>query len=202
MKSSDGAGERLVRQLAFLLEVDKLKGVLRQTLLLDGSRRENDAEHSWHLAVMALLLVEHANEPVDLTRVVRMLLVHDMVEIDAGDTYVYDVEAGRDKAERETRAAERLFALPPPDQGADLRALWDEFEARATPEARFASALDRLQPLLHNHRTGGASWKAHGVTRSQVLARNAAMAEGAPALWACAQALVEDAVAQGFLDGA
>src|SRR5262249_50705513 len=147
--------DRLARQIAFIIEIDKAKQVLRQTLLMDGSRLENDAEHSWHLAVMALLLAEYAGEAVDLLRVLKMVLIHDLVEIDAGDTFVYDVEALATRREREERAADRIFGLLPADVEEEFRALWEEFEAQATPEARFAAALDRLQPLLHNYHTGG-----------------------------------------------
>ena len=193
--------DRLARQMEFILEIDKLKQVLRQTSLADGSRRENDAEHSWHLAVMAVLLAEYAAEPqLDLARVVKMLLVHDVVEIDAGDTYHYDEAGNRDKAEREQAAADRLFALLPADQEAELRGLWEEFEARQTPEARYAAALDRFQPNLLNYRTQGRLWREHGVTSAQVIARNCHMAEGAPALWQYAESLIHDAVAKGYLE--
>jgi len=156
--SGDGTTPRLARQLAFLVELDKLKTVLRRTSLIDRSRAENTAEHSWHIAVAAALLEEHAvGHGVDLLRVVKMLLNHDVVEIDAGDTFCYDAEANRDKLEREERAAERLFGLLPADQGAELRALWEEFEARETAEARYAAALDRIQPVLQNLHTEGHS---------------------------------------------
>jgi putative hydrolase of HD superfamily len=191
--------DRLAHQLAFVLEIDRLKGVLRRTLLCDRSRNENSAEHSWHIALMAVLLAEHAAAPVDVARVVEMLLVHDVVEIDAGDTYVYDLEANRDKEEREQRAAERLFGLLPADQAAAVRALWDEFEARATPEARFAHAVDRLQPLLHNFATEGAAWRQHGVVQEQVVSHNRHMAEGAPRLWEHARRLNAAAVERGYL---
>lgn len=190
---------RLVRQLAFLLELDRLKGVLRQSLLLDSSRRENDAEHSWHLALMALVLAEYAAEPVDLAHAVQLVLVHDIVEIDAGDTYLYDEVGARDKEAREAAAADRIFGLLPGDQGLALRALWAEFEARTTAEARFAAALDRLQPLLHNFHTEDASWKAHGVTRDQVLAKCQGIASGSPALWDYACELIATAVERGYL---
>jgi len=197
-----GAEERLARQIDFLREIDKIKGVFRQTWLLDGSRKENDAEHSWHLATMAMLLAEYAAEPgIDLARVVRMVLVHDLVEIDAGDTFAYDEVGERDKAAREQAAADRIFAILPPDQAAEVRALWDEFEARRTGEARFAAALDRLQPLLHNYCTQGAAWREHGVTAGQVLARNRHMAEGAPKLWRYAERLIHNAVRKGYLAG-
>jgi putative hydrolase of HD superfamily len=192
--------DRLARQIKFLLEIDKLKGVLRQTWRLDQSRRENDAEHSWHLAIMAVLLAEYAGAPkLDLLRVVKMVLVHDLVEIDAGDTFIYDEIGARDKPEREARAADRLFAILPADQAAELRQLWEEFEARSSPEARYAAALDRLQPLLHNYHTQGRAWRTHGVTRDRVLAHNRQMAEGAPVLWEFARKLIFDAAAQGFL---
>jgi putative hydrolase of HD superfamily len=197
--SEAAARPRLDQQLGFVLEVDRLKGVLRQSLLRDGSRRENDAEHSWHLALMALVLAEHAAAPVELGRVLGMLVVHDIVEIDAGDTFVYDDAAQATKAQREEAAARRIFGLLPPAQGARLRGLWEEFEARETAEARFAAALDRLQPLLLNFHTGGATWRAHGVRRSQVIARNRSVAEGAPELWAYAARLIDEAVARGYL---
>ena len=191
--------ERLQRQLNFILEIDKLKGVLRQSYLVGADRRENSAEHSWHVAVMAVVLAEHANAPVDVGRVVTMLLVHDIVEVDAGDTYVYDPAGGADKGERESRAAARLFGLLPPDQAAELRALWQEFEAAESADARFAAALDRLMPVLHNVHTGGRSWREHGITAEQVIGRNRRIAEGSEELWRHARTLLEGAVAAGSL---
>ena len=182
--------QRTEQQLAFLVEVDRLKGVLRQTLLCDGTRRENSAEHSWHLALMASVLAEHAAEPVDVARVVRMLLVHDVVEIDAGDTFAYDAGANEDRAARERRAAERIFGLLPPEQGAELRALWEEFERGDTAEARAAVALDRLQPLLLNHHTNGGSWRTHGVKRAQVLRRMEPIRTALPAVWPTVEQIV------------
>lgn len=194
--------DRLSRQIRFLLEIDKLKRVLRQTWHLDQSRKENDAEHSWHVAVMAVLLAEYAAEPgLDLAHVVKMILLHDLVEIDAGDTFAYDDVAARDKPEREQAAADRLFGLLPADQAAEFRQLWEEFEARRTPEARYAAGLDRLQPLLHNYHTQGRTWREHGVTAEQVLARNRHMSEGAPQLWQFAEDLIRDAVRKGYLAG-
>ena len=190
---------RLARQIAFIVEIDKLKQVLRQTILVDRSRRENDAEHSWHIATMVVVLDEYAEPEVDRLRVLKMLLIHDIVEIDAGDTFLYDTAHAASQAAREQAAAARLYGLLPPDQGAALRALWDEFEAGETRDARFAKALDRLQPMLHNLHTEGAMWRAHGVTAADVLARNAVMARGSPALWEYAQALVHDAVKKGWL---
>ncbi len=194
------ADGRLRRQLEFIVEIDRLKGILRQTWLTDRSRPENDAEHSWHLAVMALVLAEYAPSGTDLSRAVRMLVVHDLVEIDAGDTFVYDERGAQDKAGRERAAADRLFGLLPADQGCELRNLWEEFERRDTPEARFAAALDRLQPMLHNYLTGGLAWRKHGVTADRVHARNRHIGDGSPALWDVAQAIIGTAVERGFLE--
>ncbi len=191
---------RLARQIDFIVEIDKLKRILRQTWLMDQSRRENDAEHSWHLAVLAILLAEYSAEPeLDLLRVVKMALVHDLVEIDAGDTFAYDSIGAQDKLQRERKAADRIFNLLPTDQAAEVRALWEEFEARQTPEARYAAGLDRLQPILHNYFTQGKAWLTHGITSEQVLARNAYMAEGAPALWEYVEELIADAIEKGYV---
>jgi putative hydrolase of HD superfamily len=196
-----GVEDRLARQLDFIREIDKLKTISRRTLLMDGSRYENDAEHSWHLAVMALLLKEYGNAPVmDLARVMKMVLIHDIVEIDAGDTYCYDDQGNADKLARETVAARRLFGLLPADQQKEFSALWEEFEARVTPEAQFAAALDRIQPLMHNYFTNGAVWRNHGVTRTKVYDRNRHVAEGSRPLWKFAEALIQDAVKRGYLD--
>lgn len=191
--------ERLQQQMAFIEEIDKLKRVLRQSLVLDASRRENSAEHSWHLAVMALFLAEHADQPVDVTRVVKMLLIHDLVEIDAGDTYAYDTQGHTDKEERERQAAARIFGLLPQDQARQVWELWEEFEANETPEARFALALDRLQPMVHNYRTAGASWKLNQVTSSKVLDRAESITRGSKILGDFAKATIADAVAKGYL---
>ena len=193
------APDRLEQQIRFILEIDALKGVLRRSYVLAGDRPENSAEHSWHVAVMAVLLAEHANEPVDTSRGVRMLLVHDIVEVDAGDTYVYDATGSAGKAEREKRAADRLFGLLPEDQGREFRALWEELETGRTAEARFAGALDRLTPVLHNAHTAGRSWREHGITADRVIARNSAISKGSMALWEYARSLIEGAVAKGHL---
>ena len=193
-------GSRLTRQLEFILEVEKVKQVFRQTVLLHDNRAENDAEHSWHLSLMALVLAEHAAGPgLDMLRVLHMLLIHDLVEIDAGDTFAYDEAGNADKLARETAAAERIFALLPADQCRHIRGLWEEFEARRTPEARYAAALDRLQPILLNYHSGGVAWKRHGISRRQVVERNRTMAEGAPALWRYALELIDAAVERGYL---
>lgn len=191
--------ERLAKQIEFIAEMDKLKGVLRQTLLTDRSRRENSAEHSWHLALLAMVFSEYAKEPVDLFRVLKMLLVHDLVEIDAGDTYCYDEAGNKGKADRENLAADRIFGLLPEGQGEEFRALWEEFEARNTPEAKFAAALDRFQPLLNNHRTGGLMWQKHGIRKDQVYLRNSPMNDGAPDLWEYAEGMIKEGIVNGWL---
>ncbi|MGM3307564.1 HD domain-containing protein [Anabaena sp. WFMT] len=191
--------QRLNQQIQFIIEIDKLKQVLRQTLLTDASRRENSAEHSWHLAVMAITLAEYAPLEVDIFCAIKMLLIHDLVEIDAGDTFCYDVQGNHNKAERETEAALRLFGLLPEAQGKELRLLWEEFEAVATPTAKFAAALDRIQPLLHNQQTEGGTWRIHGITRDQVMKRIAPVETGAPALWPFILQLIEDCIQAGYL---
>ena len=190
---------RLRRQLRFVVEIDRLKAIQRRNLLVDGSRRENSAEHSWHQAMMAMLLVEHADATVDRERVMRMLLIHDVVEIDAGDTFIYDEVGHLDKHEREKAAADRLFGLLPDDQQADLRALWEEFEERRTPEARFAAALDRLQPLMHNLLTAGSRWRHHGVTADRVREINRDVGRGSANLGEVTARLIDTAVDRGYL---
>lgn len=196
----NAGGERLARIMDFVREVDKLKSVYRKTLIMDGSRYENDAEHSWHLALMAMLLGDYVNETgVNLGRVVEMVLVHDLVEIDAGDTYCYDDAGNASKRERERKAADRIFDLLPDDLGRRLRALWEEFENRCTPESRFAAALDRVQPLLHNYFTGGVIWSHHGIGCEKVRDRNRHVAEGSATLWEYAELLIRQAVQDGLL---
>lgn len=186
--------------MAFIVEADKLKEVFRQTILTQSRRSENSAEHSWHFALMVITLAEHANAPqLDVLRVLKMVLIHDLVEIDAGDTFAYDTAHMASQHERECRAAERIFGLLPPDQTQEFRALWDEFEARETPESRFAAACDRLHPMLLNALTEGYAWQKHGITEDRVLARNAHIQEGSEALWEFAVNLVRDAVSAGHL---
>ena len=198
----DTKNSRLEKQIQFILEIDKLKKIVRQTLLTDRSRKENDAEHSWHIALMAVLLSEYAEKKtIDILHVVTMLLVHDLVEIDAGDTFCYDKAGNMDKLERETKAADRIFNLLPEDQAAYLRELWDEFEARQTAESRFAAAMDRLQPLLHNYNTEGGTWKEHRIHKEQVVERNHPIAFGSATLWDFAADMIDDAVVKGYLDG-
>ncbi|MCD8299682.1 MAG: HD domain-containing protein [Clostridiales bacterium] len=175
--------ERLERQLSFSLEVDKEKLIGRQNYVADGSRKENDAEHAWHLAVMVMLLAEYANEPIDVLHTVKMVLLHDVVEIDAGDTYAYDEKGKKTQESREMAAAERIYGLLPADQGEELYNLWREFEEQKTPEARFARTMDNLQPMMLNDASDGKSWLEHGVRLEQILGRNENTARGSEALW-------------------
>ena len=194
------AATRLVRQIEFIAECDRLKEVFRQTLNTQSRRAENDAEHSWHLCLCVIVLAEHANVPnLDVLRVLKMVIVHDLVEIDAGDTFAYDAAAMAGQHERETIAAERIFGLLPPDQAAEFRTLWDEFEAKVTAEAKFATAVDRFQPMLLNCRSQGAAWNRHGVTHDRVVARNRAIAEGCQELWRFAEKMLQETVDAGHL---
>ncbi|EIA0803801.1 HD domain-containing protein [Vibrio vulnificus] len=192
--------ERLNKQLALLMELDKLKSVLRRTRVKSADKRlENSAEHSWHVALMALLMEEHANEPVNIGRVVKMLLLHDVVEIDAGDTFVYDAVASKQQAEKELAAAQRLFGMLPADQGEELLQLWLEFEAAQTADAKFGKALDRIIPMLLNYYNQGQSWQEHGVTRLQALTVNQKIDLGSHVLWDKAQEIIEQATQNGWL---
>ncbi|SCH43661.1 5'-nucleotidase [uncultured Ruminococcus sp.] len=191
--------ERLQQQMKFILEVDKVKQIIRQTYLADGSRRENDAEHSWHLALMAVLLKEYANEEVDLAKVIPMVLLHDLVEIDAGDTYAYDQAGLATQRARETKAADRIFGMLPEDQGIKFRNLWEEFEAYETAEAKFAHVLDNCQPLLLNDASGGKSWKEHTVHKSQIYKRNEHTAEGSREIWEYMQQLIDKHIQLGHV---
>lgn len=192
---------RLERQIAFIIEIDKLKHVFRKTRLIRNPRLENDAEHTWHLAVMAVLLIEHANDPnIDLMKVIRMLLIHDIVEIDAGDTFAYDNAGHADKFERERKAAERIFGMLPEDQAKEFHELWLEFEARQTMESKYAAAIDRLQPMLFNYENEGNTWKENGITSDRVLAYNRKIGEGSETLWDYAQSMIRKAVENGFFD--
>ncbi len=192
---------RLQKQMDFIIEADKLKQIYRQNFLTDGSRYENDAEHSWHLALMCMLLSEYAHvKGLNVLKAMKMALIHDVVEIDAGDTYCYDLESEKDKPEREQRAADRLFGILPKDQAQEWRQLWEEFEARQSEEARFVAALDRLQPLLCNYLTKGRSWQVHGIKKEQVVSRNKSINEGSKELWQFAESIINDAVEKGYLN--
>ena len=193
--------ERLERQLAFTLEIDKEKNVFRQTHLSGHGRRENDAEHAWHMAIMAYLLREYANEPVDIARVMLMCLIHDIVEIDAGDTYAYDTAGLATQKEREEQAAERIFGLLPEGQMAELRVLFEEFEAGETAEASFARAMDNFQPLLLNDSNQGGDWREHDVCRSQIMKRHKKTYLGSEVIGAYSEQLVDENVRKGNLRG-
>ena len=191
--------ERLKKQLDFMLELDKMKSIYRQTYVLHEDRKENDAEHSWHLAILAFMLEEYAAEPIDTLKVIKMVLLHDVVEIDAGDTYLYDEEGYKSKSEREEKAAQRIFGLLPDDQRDEYYALWREFEDDITYESRFASILDRMQPLLLNYTKGGIAWKEHGVHKEQVLSRNRPYFDASHELAEVIESVIEDAAAKGWL---
>ncbi|HEY3755613.1 MAG TPA: HD domain-containing protein [Opitutaceae bacterium] len=192
---------RLEQQIRFIIEVDALKDIFRQTQNIRSRRDENDAEHSWHLCLTAVVLAEHASDPrLDLLKVLRMVIIHDIVEIDAGDTPAYsDPTQIATQHEREERAADRIFGLLPADQAREFRGIWDEFEERRTTEAKFAHAVDRFQPLLLNWKTDGASWKKFDVEKARVLKRMAPLTDGAPGLVEAMEAIVEDSIAKGFL---
>jgi len=195
----DGLDPRIAAQLRFVVEVDRLKTVLRQSPLAAASRRENDAEHSWHLALMVILLAEHADEPIDVGHTVKLVVVHDLVEIHAGDTPLYDDVGAQTQEAREKAAADRLFGLLPPDQARELRALWDEFEARKTPESRFAKGMDRLEPLLLNWMASGGTWRTPGVTADAVRARKAHIGAASAALGEAALVMIDEGERRGWV---
>ena len=192
--------DRLNKQIHFLIEVDKMKNVLRQTLLIDKSRRENDAEHSWHFALMAMILYEYADQTkVNLDRVIKMALVHDLVEIYAGDTFAYDDVGNESKREREQSAADRLFALLPSDQSIEIRNLWEEFDAGETSDSQYAAAIDHLQPFISNYMTEGHTWKIGNVTSDRVYKRMGMVKKGTPELWPFVVSLIDASIEKGYL---
>ena len=191
--------DRMKQQIAFLMEIDKVKNIFRQTYLADGKRKENDAEHSWHLAIAAFLLKEYVAEDVDVMKVMIMVLIHDLVEIDAGDTYAYDAEGAKTKRAREVAAADRIFGMLPEDQGGYFRELWDEFEAYDSADAKFAHLLDNFQPLLLNHESNGKSWTEHHVKKSQIYKRNEKIKETSPEVWEWMKQIVEEHIALGHV---
>ncbi len=189
--------ERLKKQMEFILEADKLKKIGRQTYISDGTRKENDSEHSWHLALMAVLLAEHSNSELDILKVLTMVLIHDIVEIDAGDTYAYDIAANQSKRQREEAAADRIFNILPKDQAVWLRDVWEEFEACESIEAKFARALDNVQPIMLNDATDGKAWIEHQVKKTQVMGRNKITPEGSANIWEYVKQLIIDNVNKG-----
>ena len=191
--------ESLLQQIAFIKEIDKLKYIQRKTRLFNSDRNENDAEHSWHLAMMALVLAEHANEPIDILKVVKMVLIHDIVEIDAGDTFIYDTQKNHSNPDEERLAANRIFGLLPETQARELIAIWEEFEAGQTSEARFARTMDRLEPLLQNTSNNGGTWNEFGVDYSKVYAKKSIMKEGSETIWNYAEKLINESVEKGIL---
>jgi putative hydrolases of HD superfamily len=199
-ESAETPAARLARQVEFIAECDKLKEVFRQTVNTQSRRAENDAEHSWHLCLCVIVLAEHANTAqLNILRVLKMVIIHDLVEIDAGDTFGYDTAGQVDQHARECVAADRIFGLLPADQAREFRLLWDEFEAQQTPEAKFALSVDRFQPVLLNARTEGGGWKRHGVTQDRVVARNSKIAEGSREVWRYVERMIQGVVDRGHL---
>lgn len=191
--------ESLLQQIAFIKEIDKLKYIQRKTRLFNSDRNENDAEHSWHLAIMAIVLAEHANAPIDILKVIKMVLIHDIVEIDAGDTFIYDTQKNHSNADEERLAANRIFGLLPQEQASELIAIWEEFEAGETNEAKFARTMDRLEPLLQNTSNNGGTWNEFGVDYSKVYAKKSIMKEGSETIWNYAEKLINESVEKGIL---
>jgi putative hydrolase of HD superfamily len=191
--------ERIAQQIAFLHEIDKLKYIQRKTTLFGSDRAENDAEHSWHLAMMTIVLSEHATTPVDVLKVLKMVLIHDVVEIDAGDIFLYDAVTNHNNSELERVAAERIFGLLPAEQAAEFIQIWEEFEANETAEAKFARAMDRLEPLLQNYSNEGGTWKKYDVGYEKVYSKKQAIGGGSDRLWSYAQTILDESVARGFL---
>lgn len=194
--------DRLEKQLRFIVEIDQVKNIVRQTYLADAGRKENDAEHSWHIALMAYLLQEYTEEPVHVSKVMLMALIHDLVEIDAGDTYAYDAVGAQTKRDRENAAADRIFGLLPEDQGKYFRELWEEFEGYETADAKYAHLLDNFQPLLLNDASDGRSWTEHGVKKSQIYKRNEKIEETSGEIWRCMQEIIQKHIEKGHIEEA
>lgn len=191
--------DQLLKQIEFIKEIDKIKYIQRKTKLFNSDRNENDAEHSWHLAMMAIVLVQHANTPIDLLKVLKMLLIHDIVEIDAGDTFIYDSQKNHTNTDEERQAAERIFGLLPAEQATEFIEIWEEFEASQTDEAKFARAMDRLEPLLQNASNNGGTWQEFGVDYSKVYAKKQVINYGSATIWQYAEQLINDSVERGIL---
>jgi len=193
------SSDKISKQIAFIHEIDKIKYIQRKTRLFNSERRENDAEHSWHLAVMALTLAEHANEPVDILKVIKMLLIHDVVEIDSGDIFLYDTEVNHDNTVLERQAAERIFGMLPAEQAEEFIAIWEEFETAETPEAKFARSMDRLEPILQNASNQGGTWMEYNVEYATVLQKVSGIRHGSQPIWDFTQTVLDDSVAKGYL---
>jgi putative hydrolase of HD superfamily len=191
--------ENLLKQIRFIKEIDKVKYIQRKTKLFNSDRNENDAEHSWHLAMMALVLAEHANEQIDVLKVIKMVLIHDIVEIDAGDTFIYDTQKNHSNTDEERLAANRIFGLLPKEQAEELIAVWEEFEAGESNEAKFARAMDRLEPLLQNTSNDGGTWKEFGVSFEKVHQKKQIIKEGSQTIWDFADQLIRESVEKGIL---
>lgn len=191
--------DKLAQQIAFIKEIDKIKYIQRKTKLFDSQRNENDAEHSWHLAMMTIVLAEHSNEKIDLLKVIKMVLIHDIVEIDAGDIFIYDTQKNHDNTEEETKAAKRIFGILPQNQAEELIQIWEEFEAGETHEAKFAKSMDRLEPLLQNTSNKGGTWKEFDVDYEKVYEKKKVIAKGSNTIWNYAKNLIQESVEKGFL---
>lgn len=191
--------ERLLKDMEFIVELDKMKSILRQTSLINEDRREDDAQHSWHISVMAMVLSEYSNEKIDVCKVIKMLLTHDLVEIFAGDTFCYDKEGNNDKRERELIAAEKIFGMLEEDKGKELRALWDEFEEMKTPESLFAASMDRFQPMLNNYHNNGGTWIKYNVAKEEIYKRIAPLKKSSDEIWSFAEKMIEDAANRGLI---
>ena len=196
-KKLEDMNERLLKQMDFIMESDKLKKIVRQSYISDASRKETDTDHSWSLAMMCFILSEYSNEQIDVLKTMKMVIIHDLVEIDAGDTYAYDDVGNSTKRDRELKAADRIFNILPKDQAVELRALWDEFEEAVTPEARFANTLDKIQPVMLNDITGGKAWREHEVEDTQIMGRNRTTHEGSEKLWEFCKSLIEENIDNG-----
>lgn len=192
--------ERLQKDMEFIIELDRMKSIIRQTSIIGEDKREDDAQHSWHISVMAMILSEYTNEKVDVCKVIKMLLTHDLVELFAGDTFCYDEVANQDKRNRELAAAEKIYGMLDEDKGKELRALWDEFEEQKTPEALFAASMDRLQPILSNYHNNGGTWKKFDVPQSHIYRRIAPIKESSDVLWNFVEELIEEAYNKGFIN--
>lgn len=191
--------KRLLKDIEFIVELDKMKSIFRQTSIIGEDRREDDAQHSWHISLMAMVLSEYTNEKVDLLKVIKMLLTHDLVEIYAGDTFCYDEKGNSDKREREIEAAEKIFGMLDEDKGQELRALWDEFEEIKTPEAKFATAMDRLQPMLNNYHNNGGTWKKFDISQADIYKRISPVKDSSEELWKFVEYMIEDAYDKGLI---